>query len=427
VQRIEHLLVMAVRAPVMGDDLAARDDVDMRHVSLDGHGLKGIHARHAVAIAIEAHRLVLVHASRSLQARIETPCRQRQGLSLLALEALADALFLTGLLALAIAQTAGVQMRVQLIDVVDLRHRRGPRLLQKLHAPLGTRLLLRATHQAEQGLEVVVARQGRIAPVELPRAAFEQVRHHRLGIVPPDLTRHTAKERERLDQPVQNRLGPLRGQGQHERAIRVRPGRDQHRYLPPPVGKIDVDVTEVGFQALARIVIERDKRLTALAALGTHIVPHPLIAALIAVLRLQPPPQLLHGVPLLAWRLLVAGQDGIDDRLEGIDNRRRRLEPAVALGLWRRQNLADLASRMMEPTGQLANAQPVHEMRSSHMAIFVHRDHPPPPCSWVWCTSIQEVCGWARFRRGFCLEGGSGFDEDYHSRRFRNRKGFNGL
>jgi len=174
-------------------------------------------------------------------------------------------------------------------------------------------------------------------------------------------------------------------------------------------------VTEVGFQALARIVIEWDERLPALATLGMDIVPHPLVAALVAVLGLQPPPQLLDGVPLLPRCFLIAGEDRIQDRLERIQNGRRRLEPAVTLRLWRGQDLANLASRMMEATSQLANAQPVHEMRSSHVGILVHRDHPPPPCSWTWCTSIQEVSGWARFRRGFALVGGSGLDEDYQA------------
>jgi len=264
-----------------------------------------------------------------------------------------------------------------------------------------------------------VACQGCVALVELPTAAFEQVRHHGLGIVPPHLARHTAKEREGLDEAVKDRLGPLRGQGQHERAIGVAPSRHQHRNLPAPVGEIDVEVTKVGFQTLAGIVIERDERLAALAALSADIMPHPLIAALVAVLGLQPPPELLHRVPLLARRLLVAGEDGIENRLERIQDGGCPFEPAVPLGLWRGQDLADLASRMMEPTGQLANAHPVYEMRSSHMGILVHRDHPPPPCRWTWCTSLQEVCGWARFRRGFCLEGGSGLGEDYHPSPFR--------
>lgn len=283
VQRIQHLLIVPVRAAVLGDDLAPRDDRDVPHVGLDGHTLKGIDARHAVLVAIETHRLVLVHAGRLFQTGVERPRRQRQGMGLFALEALADRLVLAGLLALAFAQTAGAQVGVELFKVLDPRYRRRPNLLQELHAPFGTWLLLRPTHQAEERLKVVVARQRRVTPVELPRTALEQVGRDGFGIVPPDLTGHATEEPEGLDQAVQDRLGPLRGQSQHERAIRVGPGRDQHRNLPAAVGEVDVNVPEVGFQALARVVSERDERLPVLATLGADIVPQPLIAALVAV------------------------------------------------------------------------------------------------------------------------------------------------
>jgi len=128
-QRIEDLLAVAVGTTMVGDYLPARHDRDAGHICLDAHLLKGVHARHTVAIAIEAHRLVLVHAGWLVQTGIERACRQGQGVGLLALEALANGLFLAGLPALAIAQTAGMQMRVQLVEVAHHRHRRRPGLL----------------------------------------------------------------------------------------------------------------------------------------------------------------------------------------------------------------------------------------------------------------------------------------------------------
>jgi len=62
VQGIEHLLVVPVGAPMVSNHPAGGHDVHVGHVRLDGHVLKGVHARHAVAVAIEVHRLVLVHA-----------------------------------------------------------------------------------------------------------------------------------------------------------------------------------------------------------------------------------------------------------------------------------------------------------------------------------------------------------------------------
>jgi hypothetical protein len=47
---------------------------------------------------------------------------------------------------------------------------------------------------------------------------------------------------------------------------------------------------------------------------------------------------------------------------------------------------------MMKLPGERANAEPI-AMGSTNAGILVHRDHPSPPCSWSWCTSLQEVAG----------------------------------
>lgn len=77
VVRIEALLVRAVRARMPGKLLAVGPhERDVLHVALDRHGLEGGRARRAVAIAVEAHRLVLVHLGRLEDARIEGAGRQ---------------------------------------------------------------------------------------------------------------------------------------------------------------------------------------------------------------------------------------------------------------------------------------------------------------------------------------------------------------
>jgi hypothetical protein len=121
-------------------------------------------------------------------------------------ETLADGLGLAGLGAVAVAQAAGPQAGVQLGQVADLRHRRRP----VAHAVLHTRLLLRPTHPAKQRLESIVTDQGLVALVEAARTAGQQVSRHCLGVVPPQLARHAAEERESLDQAVQDGLGALR-------------------------------------------------------------------------------------------------------------------------------------------------------------------------------------------------------------------------
>jgi hypothetical protein len=67
----QDLLVPAIRARVGGDHLTSQHDVDAVHVGLDGHLLKGGQARHAVAVGVEAHHLVLIDLGRLKQTRIE--------------------------------------------------------------------------------------------------------------------------------------------------------------------------------------------------------------------------------------------------------------------------------------------------------------------------------------------------------------------
>jgi hypothetical protein len=78
---------------------------------------------------------------------------------------------------------------------------------------------------------------------------------HGLGVVPPEFVRHAAKEREGFNQTVENGFGAFAGQGQSEGAVGVRPRDHQDRNELAAHREIDVDVTEVRFQALARVVI----------------------------------------------------------------------------------------------------------------------------------------------------------------------------
>src|SRR5437870_5361771 len=105
-------------------------------------------------------------------------------------------------------------MSIQLVQVLDMRNRRRPILLQDLHPPFDARLLLRPTYKTKQRLEGVMTGQSRVTLVDLPASTFEQIRHNRLRVVPPDFARHTVEESEGLDQAVQNRFGSLGRQGQ---------------------------------------------------------------------------------------------------------------------------------------------------------------------------------------------------------------------
>lgn len=296
----------------------------------------------------------------------------------LAGKTLADRLGLAGLHALAIAHAARTQMGIEFGQVFDLGHRRRPVTLQVPHAPFDVRLLLRPPHHAEQRLKCVMTRQRLVAVVELALPAGEDLRRHGARVIPPQLVRHTAEKGERLDQAVQDRLGPLRRQSDGERTVRVTPRHHQHRHLPPAIRKVHVDVPEVGFQSLARFVIQRNERLALAALEAAHITANAIVAAGVTMFVAQATKQLGHRVPLLARRRFVGPENLVDHRLERIDHRRHR-SPPVRLGLRLCENLADLPPRVMKPAGQLSDAQLLDRMGPPNARILVHLDHPPPP------------------------------------------------
>ena len=76
-QRIQHLHPLGIGAWVLGDALAAGHDLDMMHVTLDSHGLERKPTRHAVAVPIEAHGLILVHLGRLPDGGVERLRGQR--------------------------------------------------------------------------------------------------------------------------------------------------------------------------------------------------------------------------------------------------------------------------------------------------------------------------------------------------------------
>jgi hypothetical protein len=71
VLRIETLLVLPIRTRMPGDHLAVGHHRDVVHVALDRHRPKGCRPRRAVAVVVEADRLVFVHLGRLKDAGIE--------------------------------------------------------------------------------------------------------------------------------------------------------------------------------------------------------------------------------------------------------------------------------------------------------------------------------------------------------------------
>jgi hypothetical protein len=212
---------------------------------------------------------------------------------------------LAGLHAVAVTQTAGPQVGVQLRQVLHARHRCGPVALQVPHPPLDVRLLLRPARQTEERLEGIVTAQRQVAVVELPLATSEQLHGHGLGIVPPHFVCDATEKPEPFDQAVQDRLAALGRQRQRERAIRIGPGEEQHRHLAAALGEVHIDMSKVGFEPLPRMVVERDERLALPAGVREHVAADAVVTPSVAVLVAQPAKDLGCAVLLLGRCRLI--------------------------------------------------------------------------------------------------------------------------
>lgn len=89
-QWIKHFLAASVTPLVRGDHLMVGDDRDAIDVPLHGHRAERPPPRHAVAVAVERRRLVLVDLAGMNHAGIEWMCGNRQGRRPIRFEAHAD-------------------------------------------------------------------------------------------------------------------------------------------------------------------------------------------------------------------------------------------------------------------------------------------------------------------------------------------------
>jgi hypothetical protein len=375
-QGIEHHRAALVRAGMSRHDLTGGHDRDPVDVRLHRHGLEGLGSRHAVGHVVEPDGLVLVDLGGRVEAGVERPSGQGDRRGAVALEAVGDDVGLAGNGAALIIEAASLEMLVQLGEIANARHRRGPSSFKALDPVLDVRLLVAAGRHAEQGLEVVVAGQGLVALVDAPLSPSEHLHGHGGRVVPPEFLGDAAEGREGLDQAVEDGFGALGGQGDREGAIRERPGDDQDRDEPAAVGEIDVDVTEVGLGAAARVVVQGDERLAFAAPLRADVASDLVVAALIPMLGDEPTMDPGRGVPLFARGLFIGREDLVDHGLERIElGRGRRLGPGIGLGLRVLERLADGASRVVESPSDGPETHAV-AVRPSNPCVIVHREHP---------------------------------------------------
>jgi len=371
---VQHLTAGQVAAFVPGHHVVGYDNLDALGVRFHRRRLKGMALRHAVTHPIVTSRLVLIDLRRLINASVKARGRQRP--SALALEPLTDRLSMVTRDARLILETALTEIGIQFGQVLLVRHRCGPAALQRLDAILHVRLLVAAGRHAKQRFEHVVAGQGSVTWMQLAQPAAEDRRRHRLGVVPPNFTRHAAEELEPLHHAFQDRFGTLARQSDGERTIRVRPNQHEHRYLLTPIGKIDVDVTEVRFQALTRITRQRDKSLDVLPLGFANVATHRIVTAGITMLIPQTFEDAPIRVSLLGRRLFIVRKNLFDNGMKGTKLARRWFPRA---GIWLRlrvgQYFANLAPRMVKSAADCTNAHAI-PMCLPNACIVVHRKHP---------------------------------------------------
>jgi hypothetical protein len=271
------------------------------------------------------------------------------------------------------------QIGIEFSQVLHRRDRRGPIPLQVIDAVFNVRLLIAPRRHAEARIETIVTGQRLVPRVKLTLASLQDRRRHRLGIVPPDLQRNTTEEGKPFNHPGQNRLGPLTRQRHGKAKARVTPRQNQDRDVLTSLGKVHVDVSEIGLHTTARRMRQGKERLTVVSTVLGDVTANLVIAAHVALFVPQTSIELGRRVTLFAWGLLILSQDLIDQRLVGPQTRRwPALPQRVRTRLTFPKHLANLLSGMPVAPGDLPNTHPV-PMSDPDPAIVFHRQHPFSP------------------------------------------------
>jgi len=376
--RIEHGGLATVVPHVRRDDLAPRDDDNTVDIGFDRHRLKGVEPGHALTVAVEGHGLVFVdHDRRLFDARVEPGVQEPSGRGLFLGEPVADdersgqRLNRPGLF----GQAVTLELSVQLVAIGDTRDRGGESTLHGLDGALGIGLLVAVRRQAKPGIEGVMTGERGVAGMEFTLPSPQDRGGDGPGIIPPDFTRHAAEELEGRNHAREDRLGAFGGQSDDEGAVRVGPGGDEERDWGSSLGEVDVDVTEVGFEASAGRMSQGDEGFATPSSVLEQVALDLGVTAAIALLVAEPPEHLHGSVALLGRGVLVSGEDLVDARLKRPEHRSGSL---VGLGVGTRlglfEDLANLGSGVMKRARDLSDGHTIAS-GASDRSVIVHRKH----------------------------------------------------
>jgi hypothetical protein len=202
--------------------------------------------------------------------------------------------------AIAFTHAERQELAVQIRQILGPGHRRAGPAFQREYRTLHVAFFLPSGRHAEQRVEPVVRRQRRVGRVQSAVPPTQNLNRQCLGIIPPDFTRHTAKELERTAHPLQDRFRTLAGQRDQERAIAVCPHATEHVRRSPAIGIIHLHLAKVELHPSARRMVQTHECLATGLTQRGDIAPDRVITTGVAVLGLQPLVNALGMVTLLA-------------------------------------------------------------------------------------------------------------------------------
>jgi hypothetical protein len=134
-------------------------------------------------------------------------------------------------------------------------------------------------------------------------------------------------------------------------------------------------MAEIGLEALAWEMSQRNERLAMATSVLMHVALHLAVASAVTVFILQATAYLHGGVALLDRRVFVVGQDLVDDRLKGSQDRGRSI-PGPGLGSWLgiRQDMTDSPAREFELPSDPSDGFPI-PAGPANGTVIVHRKH----------------------------------------------------
>jgi hypothetical protein len=180
-------------------------------------------------------------------------------------------------------------------------------------------------------------------------------------------------ELEGRDHAFEDRLGALERECDHEGGVGVGPGGDEERDEPAAVGEVDVNVAEIGLEALAWQMAQGDERFFPPPSVLEHVALHLGVLTRVAVLVAEAAKDLCGRVPLLGRGGFVVGEDLVDGRLEGTELGRG----AVAgrrNGLGMLEDLPDRDPGEAELPSDLSDGLAV-AARPPNGTVVIHRKH----------------------------------------------------